>query len=558
MGEAEWPAVWQERLLAGFLLLGILARAVRYFLRFPLWEDECFLCVNLMERDYWELLQPLRYHQVAPPLFLWIQRSVVYGLGFHELALRLFPFGCSLVSLFLFRHLAGRVLRGFPLLLAVAVFAAAYPCIRYAAEAKQYASDQLVSLLLLSLALAWWRRPSWKRGLALVGLASVAVALSYPAVFIAGGLSLVLAAFLWVEPRGRGWGVWLAYTAALGTGSALVYIWVACGQSQAELPFMDNYWRQAFPPLTEPFRLLVWLLQTHLGDLLAYPAGGGNFASLPSGILFITGWLVLLRRRQYRWALWCAAPFVLNLAAAAVQRYPYGGHMKFAQHLSPFICLLVGLGGAAWIEVLGRHRQRGLGVLGLAVPAAVGLGSIARDLAYPYKTQSDQRARAFAQWFWPCAEFAGEAVCLKTDLGLEFASRAYQELSWAAMYLCNQKIYSPRHAAGRPPQLARIDANHPLRCVLYHDPEYPCEAQRVARWLHQVQQHLRLVSRERYPLPRLDKRERRLLKVDQVEIFTFVPREKQRPVTWADLQEPPAGAVSPAADFAGKETDKIK
>jgi hypothetical protein len=517
-------AARQRQLLAAFLLLGLLARCVRYFLRFPLWEDECFLCVNFAERGYLDLLRPLRYHQVAPPLFLWLELTAVRLLGFTELALRLFPFLCSAAGLFLFRHLAGRLLRGLPLVLAVAIFAGAYPCIRYAAEAKQYASDQLVSLVLLSLLAAWWRRPDdRRRAWVLVAFTPVALALSYPAVFVAGGVSVVMAAVLWTSRR-RGWPAWLAYNAVLAGSFGLVFFTVAQGQSEAELGFMDGYWRAAFPPVAAPLELPGWLLVTHTGDLLAYPIGGGNGASTLTGICFGTGLAVLVRRRLGLLLL-CAAPFALNLAAAALQRYPYGGHVKFAQHLAPLICVVAGLGAAAWVHRLAAWPRLGRAVLaaGLGLPLFVGAGSVVRDLAHPYKTLSDQRARAFAQWFWPCAAFEGEAVCLKTDLGLEFSSRAYRELSWAAMYLCNQRIYSPRHAAGQPVGLERAAAGRPLRCVLYRDPEYPPDERAVARWLAAMRGRYRLVARDVYPLPRFDKRESRLVKVDHVEIMTFVP-----------------------------------
>ena len=42
---------WQARLIWGFLILGVVARAVRFLLRFPLWEDECFLAANFIDRD---------------------------------------------------------------------------------------------------------------------------------------------------------------------------------------------------------------------------------------------------------------------------------------------------------------------------------------------------------------------------------------------------------------------------------------------------------------------------------------------------------------------------
>jgi hypothetical protein len=289
----------EKQLLAAFLVLGLLARCVRYFLRFPLWEDECFLCVNIGERGYRSLLEPLRYHQVAPPLFLWVELTAVRLLGFTELALRLFPFLCSVASLFLFRHLAGRLLRGLPLLLAVALFAVAYPCIRYGGEAKQYASDQFVSMVLLCLLAAWWRRPAVRwRSWALIGFVPIAVALSYPAAFVAGGVSLVMAAVLVTTRARQGWWTWLALNAVLAASFAAVFLGVAHGQSQAELGFMGSYWNSAFPPLSEPGKLPRWLLAAHTGDLLAYPVGGGNGASTLTGLLFLTGLAVLVWRQQ--------------------------------------------------------------------------------------------------------------------------------------------------------------------------------------------------------------------------------------------------------------------
>jgi hypothetical protein len=425
------------------------------------------------------------------------------------------------------------------LVLAVAIFAVAYPCIRYAAEAKQYASDQLVSLVLLTLLVEWWRRPTDGRLLAaLIAFVPLAIGLSYPAVFVAGGASLVMAAVLATAGGRRSWLLWAAYNMVLVGSFGLVFLTAARSQSAAELGFMDSYWRSAFPPVAAPLELPWWFLVTHTGDLLAYPVGGGHGGSTLTLLGVATGLGLLLWRRRWLLLLLVTAPFALHLTAAALQRYPYGGHFKFAQHLAPLICMLAGLGAAAWVGALAGRPRLGKALLAVSLlfPMLVGVGSVVRDLAHPYKTLSDQRARAFAQWFWLSAEHEGEAVCLRTDLGRDFGSKAYHELSWAAMYLCNQKIYSPRHAAGRLPQLDDLSACRPLRCVLYRDPEYPCNEASLGRWLGDMQTGYQLVGREVYALPRYDKRERTLVKLDHLEVFQFIPR--------------PAAARPPAADRA--------
>ena len=187
-----------------FVAVGLAVRLMRYLLRFPLWEDEALLSANYLDRDYLGLLQPLDGCQICPPLFLWCQLTVLKGLGFTEYSLRLIPCLCALVSVPLFRHVAGRLLRGTALVLAVGVFAVAYPMVRYTAEAKPYSSDLLLGLLLLGLTIAWLRRPGQTRWLwALAALAGPAIGFSFPAVFVAGGVSLVVAWVLWT-PRTEG------------------------------------------------------------------------------------------------------------------------------------------------------------------------------------------------------------------------------------------------------------------------------------------------------------------------------------------------------------------
>ena len=37
----------------------------------------------------------------------------------------------------------------------------------------------------------------------------------------------------------------------------------------------------------------------------------------------------------------CLVPAGLNLVAAAIHRYPYGGHVRIVMHLGPIVCLLM-------------------------------------------------------------------------------------------------------------------------------------------------------------------------------------------------------------------------
>ena len=103
------------RLTWGLVGLGVLVRLVRYLVVYPIWHDEAFLAVNFLDRGYLDLLRPLDYMQVSPILFLWIELTVVRWLGFCEWSLRLFPAICGLAGVFLFRHVAARLVHGMAL-----------------------------------------------------------------------------------------------------------------------------------------------------------------------------------------------------------------------------------------------------------------------------------------------------------------------------------------------------------------------------------------------------------------------------------------------------------
>jgi hypothetical protein len=538
LGAEAVDAAKVARWVGWFVVLGLLARTIRYAVCFPLWDDESFLCANFIDRGYAELARPLDFHQIAPLLFLWIERTAVWCLGYSELALRIFPFVCALVSIFLFRRFASRLLSGVEFLVAVAIFAVSYPGIRYAAEAKPYGSDLLVSLVVFALAVQWLERREARWLWWIVGLVPLAVGLSYPSVFTLGGTSLVVGACLWRQRGDRGsrpaskseWRAWIAWNFLLVASFAFWYRLSGSVQATAEGEFMDRFWQNSFPPMREPWKLPFWLLRTHASDFLAYPVGGPNWASSLTLILVVCGLWRCCRRRNFFFLGLCLAPAALHLFAAMLQRYPYGGHVKFSQYLAPMICCLTGVGVAqalAWTASRPAFATRTL-AWSCTLLAAIGLGVVVRDVALPYKTLSDFRARAFARGSWFGAQSNEEVVCLESDLGLTFVPQERRELSWSAQYLCNYAIEKSRYKLA-PADWSHISRDRPLRCVLYHESRFPLDEQKLQQWLAGMQEKYDLLGRETVTLPRMRHDERTLAAVEFVDSYRFVPRDPSRP-----------------------------
>jgi hypothetical protein len=508
-----------EALTWGFVALGVVLRLVRYGRNFPLWGDESFVAVNFIARGYRDLLGPLEYGQICPALFLWIERFVVDRLGFSEWSLRLFPLVCGVASVWLFRSVAASLVRGLPLLLAVAIFAVSYHPIRHAAEVKPYACDLFVALILLALALRWRAAPERSLWLwLLVAAAPVAIALSHPALFIAGGVSLGLAGSVWKERRRAIWTAFLAFQVAVAGTFLGLYALCTRFQEQLALKGLRTYWAASFPPLDSPTRLLRWLVAVHTGTMFAYPGGGRGGSSTLTLVAVVAGSIWLWRRSRRGAAVMLLVPFALALGAAVLRRYPYGVEARQMQFLAPAICLLAGLGTAWLVHAIAWPRlRRGLASLALLVLAGFALTALVGDIRQPYRFPYDHQTREFARRFWPEQARAAELACLCADFGVDDRSSHHLR---TALYLCNQWIYSPQRRDGGGPRWELISTRRPLRALLFNEtsPENP----EVVRWLSNMQRSFELHRTLRIDSAgdgaHLGKQD------EQVIVFEFVPR----------------------------------
>ena len=522
----------QTMIFMALLLLGIAARGLRYVLRFPLWEDETFLCVNFIDKSFLELMGPLTHHQTAPIGFLWGEAAMVKVFGFHELSLRLIPFLYAIGALAGFAWIVRRLVQGTPALLAMAFLVPAYSGIRYAAEAKQYSGDLFFAVLLLVLAVEWWRNPRNTKWLwAIVILTPLCVLTSFPAVFVAGGLTGWIAIVLLARQQRSGIAPWATLLVLLFGSFGLLFILSAGAQAKSELGFMQAYWSAAFPPLSEPWKLPGWLVVTHASDLLSYPAGSERGGSTLTFIFVMLGLFAFWRRGRWGSLGLLLAPFILTLLAASVHRYPYGGHVKFSQHLAPAICLFAGLGLAFGLHRLRNKPDRGRGaiVVSLSILSMFGVGSMVRDTLNPHKTLSDMRQRAFAEWFWFTSAFDGEVRYLDVDFNLNLSPTLNINHTWETMFRCNKEIYMPdARPVGTNPKVEHL---RPLRCVLYRDPTHPFDEAGLKDWLAEMQTVYELTSFDSYTIPRYNKRENTMIHVDYLDIYTFHERPPEFPET---------------------------
>ncbi len=446
------------------LILGLSWRTLRYELAFPLWGDEAYVAVTLLERDLAGLSRPPDFYQIVPPGFLYAEWLMVRALGTGEQALRLIPFAAGVVTLLLFWRFARGVTTRRTTLVAVAVLAASVYPVRHAAEVKPYATDLLISLVLTMLGWQVYRRAhSLRYWTTLILAAAAGVWCSYPSVFIAGSVAIVTGARVVRERPGRLAALWAAYCIVLAVSWGWMYASFAGPQAESATFLTElKTWRDAFPPISRPWWIPWWLVQVHTGMMLAYPHGGHDFGSTATMLLVVAGAVTMGRRRARRPLLaLLLVPLVLALFAAALRKYPYGTSTRVMLYMAPAFCLLAAEGMSALLKRLGRVRRGSIVVAGLL--ATLPLGGMVHDLAWPYVGYDNvvQRrlARELAEYARPGDRFVVfNGVTPPPSIPDLMITRWLQRVAVVRYYL---RSYVPAPISWHPDPLAEADALAP-------------------------------------------------------------------------------------------------
>src|SRR5262245_12984549 len=391
-------ARWVGVALVATISVGVVWRLVRYFAGFPIWGDEAMLLLNVLERDYHGLTQHLRFAQVSPLFFLWLEKTALLVFGASEWSVHLFPFVAGLAALGLFWHVCRTSFSPLVAGLAVAILAVSYYPVRHGAEVKPYSFDLMFSVVFLWLTLGQLRESQSLRWLiALVVVAPIAIFSSYPSAFIGGAVSLVLLPSMWRATWTQRI-LWIAFNAALCGSFVVHFAFVGKeGADPAEVErireFLHNYWKDAFPPdaiLDWP----LWLVKVLTGNMLAYPIGAHNGGSTLTFLLAVVGGVAIWRSGARSLLALCMIPFGLNLVAAMLHKYPFGGSARITLHLAPFICIMMAHGIAHsldWIRTQSWRERCKLGIFAfLLICGTIG---VLRDLVKPYKTIHDRDVR---------------------------------------------------------------------------------------------------------------------------------------------------------------------
>ncbi|GIW78210.1 MAG: hypothetical protein KatS3mg105_0017 [Gemmatales bacterium] len=322
--------------------VGLAARLKQYIGTPSYWYDEAYLLVSISTKSYGELLGPLRGFQASPPLFSWALRALYELAGASEWAMRLPAFLASMATVVLIIPLARRTLSGSGWCWAAVFCALSRHAIVHSYEAKVYSVDvfaTVVTFLSGAICLKGYshRERTFGWGMVFV-LASIAPWLSYPSVFVLGGVSASLFVDGFRHRSPNRLVAWFAMSSLLVLSFASVYIFAIRIQTS---DYMTSYWQPFFPNLTSAVDSLRWFIETlvHIGT---YGTTGMGWPLLGFAVL---GFARLVQR-DVATAVMLAGTLILAFAAAIFRLYPLHDRLAF------FAVPCIWLGAAAGIDCL--------------------------------------------------------------------------------------------------------------------------------------------------------------------------------------------------------------
>jgi hypothetical protein len=309
-------ASWGNVLTTLILLSGVLLRIRQYLTGRSLWADEAMLALNVVHRDFGDLLKPLDYDQGAPIGFILVEKTFSLIFGRNEFSLRLFPLLIGLVLLWMFYLLLKQVTSGATLWVGLALFAFNPRLIYYSSEVKQYIVDVAVTILLLLIATPQFQQPSQRRFAALAWVGSLALWFSHPSLFVLIGIGFALSLFYFRKRDFQN----LRHTFVMGA-CWLVNLGILFTLTLNDLrhnSYMREYWQDAFVPMP-PWSDLTWYVSAFQMNMDSQ--FGISFAAGVIFILMLAG-LVILFFQHREVAVTLASILFFTLLASSLGLYP--------------------------------------------------------------------------------------------------------------------------------------------------------------------------------------------------------------------------------------------
>ncbi len=330
----------EKIVIKSILFLGVVLSLAQYVYNRSLWLDESLLALNIINRSYLELLRPLDYIQVAPILFLQIEKLFAELIPNSEYGLRLFPLLSFWGSLFFFYKTIKVIYKNsYTIIFSLSLFVINSTVILYSSEVKQYMTDVLVLTSIYYFLTKNYEREIHKYYyLGIIGVVSLFLSNICPFILFTVGLyllyfnkkkyflSLTLISFLWIV-------TFLLYY--------LMFIHNHPSQNAQVAAFSSEGYYVFMP--TNPFNIDLYIFFYKKGiDIFYHLFGYRVIGGIGLLALFIIGIVILVRKKRLDIIILTITPIILHLLLSSLKLYPF--HMRLILYLCPIMVIIISFG----------------------------------------------------------------------------------------------------------------------------------------------------------------------------------------------------------------------
>ena len=328
--------------------LGIILSLIQFFYNRSIWIDEAMLSMNIIRKGFFELFKSLDYLQVAPILFLMIEKFFSTLIPNSEYGLRLLPLLSYWVALFFFYKTVKILFNNkFATILALSLFVLNYFLIYYSSEVKQYMIDVMVYTAIVYFILKNYKREQTKLYiLSIAGILAVFLSNVTPIILSVAGLYLLYDQFYLKKTKNIA-GLAVVFIIWLSAFAVYYYFFIANHPSRE---FMVGFWTfvHGFLPLNSFSDLVKFLVAKGWWTLNMFSPHIPLIIIIV--ILFINGIINMIRRKNIGLIILTCSPVIIHLLLSGLRLYPVD--QRLVLYIMPSLILICTAGFMYIIEWL--------------------------------------------------------------------------------------------------------------------------------------------------------------------------------------------------------------
>jgi hypothetical protein len=347
------------------LMFGIYISIFQYLKNRSLWFDESMISLNIINKDIFELLKPLDYNQVAPILFLILEKLISY-ISTSEFALRLLPLICFCISCYLYLKIV-RIFfeNNYTILFSLSMFVFNITLLYYSSEVKQYMLDVFVLILMYYVSLKNYKKEINKYyNLSISGCLAIFISNITPIILLT--ISIYLTTIFLINKKS----IFKQYLFVLISWFlTFVFYYYFFIYNHSTHDFMIDWWEKnnSFMPYNIFESDMYEFIWVKILSIFFSISSSYNILLFIFLVFFVIGYINLIHKRRFHIILLLIFPIIIHFILSALKIYPFD--LRLILYIFPLIMYAISFGFDFLIlKIFTVYRFKYFRILALLIP----------------------------------------------------------------------------------------------------------------------------------------------------------------------------------------------